>query len=82
MAREGGLPMDPNTSEATAEQLDFAHDGGEQQAGDYLVGYGVEEAEGMHEWADGGLVADPGTVPTRSAEPDARGHRRRGGKRT
>ena len=34
MAREGGLPMEPNTSEATAEQLDFAHDGGEQQAGD------------------------------------------------
>ncbi len=67
--------MDPNTSEATREQLDFAraqgdaygralaymtgtvaHDGGEQRAGDYLIGYAVEEAEGMYEWADGALV--------------------------
>ncbi len=75
MAREDGPPMDPNTSEATAEQLDFAreqgeaygralaymigtvaHDGGEQQAGDYLIGYAVEEAEGMYEWVDDGLV--------------------------
>jgi hypothetical protein len=29
-----------------------------------------------------GVIADPGTVPPRSAEPDARGHRRRGGERT
>lgn len=75
MTQNAGPPMDPNTSEATAEQLDFAraqgnaygrtlaymtgtvaHDGGEQRAGDYLIGYAVEEAEGMYEWADGALV--------------------------
>lgn len=33
-----------------------AHDGGEQDAGDYRVGYAVEEAEGMYELADGRLV--------------------------
>ncbi len=33
----------------------IANDGGEQQAGDYLIGYAVEEAEGMYEWRDGGL---------------------------
>ncbi len=32
-----------------------AHDGGEQRAGDYLVGYAVEEAEGMYEWTQEGL---------------------------
>jgi Fe2+ transport protein len=32
-----------------------AHDGGEQEAGDYSVGYAVEEAEGMYEWVDGRL---------------------------
>jgi hypothetical protein len=35
---------------------DVAHDGGEQEAGHFLVGYAVEEAEGMYEWTDGGLV--------------------------
>lgn len=68
MARQDGPPMDPNTSEATAKQLDLARaqgeaygnaltymtgtvadDGGEQRAGDYLVGYAVEKAEGMYE---------------------------------
>ena len=72
---EQGPPMDPNTSEATQEQLDHAraegraygeslaymtgtvaHDGGEKRAGDYLVGYAVEEAEGMYEWYDGALL--------------------------
>lgn len=73
-------PMDPDTSEATAEQLDLAreqgdaygralqhmttrvaHDGGEQEAGPYRIGYAVEEAEGMFEWTDDGLVwRDPG----------------------
>lgn len=67
-------PMDPNTSEATAPQLELAvaqgdaygralaymtdevaHDGGQQHAGDYLVGYAVEEAEGMYAWVDGEL---------------------------
>jgi hypothetical protein len=33
-----------------------ADDGGIQPAGEYLVGYAVEEAEGMYEWADGELV--------------------------
>jgi len=38
-----------------------AHDGGEQEAGDYLIGYAIEEAEGMYEWTDGSLVwRDPG----------------------
>lgn len=35
---------------------EVAHDGGEQTVGEYLVGYAVEEAEGMYEWADGELV--------------------------
>lgn len=35
---------------------EVAHDGGEQQAGDYLIGYAIEHAEGMYEWVDGGLV--------------------------
>lgn len=38
-----------------------AHGGGVQAAGDYLVGYAVEEAEGMYSWVDGELVwQDPG----------------------
>ncbi len=68
-------PMDPNTDEADAKQLDLArqqgesyrralehmandvaHDGGMQEAGEYLIGYAVEEAEGMYEWEDGELV--------------------------
>ena len=32
-----------------------AHDGGEQPAGDYLIGYAIEAAEGMYEWTDDGL---------------------------
>ena len=35
---------------------DVAHDGGTQMAGEYLIGYAVEEAEGMYEWEDGELV--------------------------
>ena len=68
-------PMDPNTDEADAKQLDLArqqgesyrralehmandvaHDGGMQEAGEYLIAYAVEEAEGMYEWEDGELV--------------------------
>jgi hypothetical protein len=30
----------------------FASDGGEQQAGDYLIGYAVADAEGTYEWVD------------------------------
>jgi len=38
-----------------------ADDGGERRAGPYLVGYAVEEAEGMYEWAEGELVwREPG----------------------
>lgn len=72
--------MDPDTSEATARQLEYAceqgeaygrallymieevaHDGGEQPAGQYLIGYAVEEAEGMYAWEDGQLAwQEPG----------------------
>lgn len=39
----------------------MARDGGEQRAGDYLVGYAVEGAEGMYEWVGGALGwRDPG----------------------
>jgi hypothetical protein len=67
-------PMDPNTSEADAKQLELARsqgdaygqavehmatqvadDGGEQEAGDYRIGYAIEEAEGMYEFDDGEL---------------------------
>lgn len=73
-------PMDPDTDEADARQLDLAraqgeaygaalahmttevaHDGGEQEAGHYRIGYAVEEAEGMYEWIDEDLVwREPG----------------------
>lgn len=73
-------PMEPDTSEASAQQLELAraqgaaygealkhmaqevaHDGGEQPAGEYLIGYAVEEAEGMYRWEDGELVwQEPG----------------------
>jgi hypothetical protein len=29
-----------------------ADDGGTQEAGDYMIAYAIEEAEGMYEWAD------------------------------
>ena len=67
-------PMEPDTSEASARQLELAraqgdaygralehmtgevaHDGGEQESGHYRIGFAVEEAEGMYEWADGEL---------------------------
>ena len=35
---------------------DVAHDGGMQEAGEYLIAYAVEEAEGMYDWEDGELV--------------------------
>ena len=68
-------PMDPNTDEADAKQLELAKkqgaayrealehmanevadDGGMQEAGEYLIGYAIEEAEGMYDWVDGDLV--------------------------
>jgi hypothetical protein len=40
---------------------EVAEDGGEQRAGPYLIGYAVEEAEGMYEWSDGELLwREPG----------------------
>ena len=40
---------------------EVADDGGLTQAGEYLVGYAVEEAEGMYAWEDGELRwQDPG----------------------
>ena len=35
---------------------EVAHDGGQQRAGDYLVGYAVEQAEGMYRLVDGELA--------------------------
>lgn len=68
-------PMDPNTDEATAEQLDharaqggaygdaldlmtqkIAHDGGEKHDGDYLIGYAIEEAEGLYRFDGDELI--------------------------
>ncbi len=52
--------------DAYGEALEYmtgtvAHDGGQQRSGDYLVGYAVEEAEGMYEWVDGELAwREPG----------------------
>lgn len=34
---------------------EVAKDGGEQRAGDYLVGYAIEDAEGMYHWTGDGL---------------------------
>ncbi|HET9103259.1 MAG TPA: iron transporter, partial [Solirubrobacteraceae bacterium] len=40
-----------------------ADDGDQQRAGEYWIGYAVEEAEGMYEWQDGELVwREPGTA--------------------
>ncbi len=35
---------------------EVADDGGQKPAGDYVVAYAVEKAEGMYAWQDGGLV--------------------------
>jgi hypothetical protein len=32
---------------------EVAHDGGEQEAGHYRIGYALEEAERMYEWTGG-----------------------------
>jgi hypothetical protein len=45
MAREQGKTLEKALKHMTQEE---AHDGGEVAAGDYLVGYAVEEAEGLH----------------------------------
>jgi hypothetical protein len=44
---------------------EVADDGGEARAGDYVISYAVEEAEGMYDWVDGALVwQDPGETTT------------------
>ncbi|KAE8764855.1 iron transporter [Georgenia thermotolerans] len=35
---------------------EVAHDGGEQEAGQYRIGYAIEDAEGMYHFHDGDLV--------------------------
>lgn len=35
---------------------EVADDGGEQHAGEYLIGYAIEKAEGVYEWRDGELA--------------------------
>lgn len=81
MARDQEAPpMDPNTDEATAKQLDLAreqgeaygralthmatgvaHDGGEQEADPYRIGYAIEKAEGMYARVDSALAwQEPG----------------------
>lgn len=52
--------------DAYGESLEYmtdtvAHGGGQVEAGNYLIGYAVEEAEGMYEWNDGDLTwVEPG----------------------
>lgn len=55
------LEMARRQGEAYGEALELmtgkvAHDGGQRRAGDYLVGYAVEEAEGMYRPAAGELA--------------------------
>ena len=53
LAREQGEAYGRALAYMTGE---VAHDGGEQEAGHYLIGYAIEEAEGMYEWSEGELV--------------------------
>lgn len=53
LARDQGSAVE-RALEHMAEEV--ATDGGETRAGDYLVGYAVEEAEGMYHLRDGELV--------------------------
>lgn len=65
---EAGLELGRAQGEAMTPTLrhmidDVAHDGGEQAAGEYLVAYAVEEAEGMYVPRNGRLEwQDPGEV--------------------
>lgn len=57
---ERQLEIARQEGEAYLEALEYmatevAHDGGKQEAGDYVVGYAIEEAEGMWTYRDGGL---------------------------
>lgn len=52
---------DAYTKALTHMAQDVANDGGTQRAGEYVVGYAVEEAEGMYSWDGGELVwQEPG----------------------
>lgn len=52
LAREQGDALQRAIDEMTESE---AHDGGEKRAGDYLIGYAVEEAEGLYRLEDGEL---------------------------
>ncbi|MBX6762242.1 MAG: iron transporter [Rubrobacteraceae bacterium] len=52
LAREQGKALQKALEHMTREVAD---DGGEKRAGDYLVGYAVERAEGMYHMRDGRL---------------------------
>lgn len=52
MARAQGDALQRALEHMTQQE---AHDGAEKRAGDYLVGYAVEEAEGMYHLRDGAL---------------------------
>ena len=59
-ATEQGLELAREQGEAVGRaarhmMFEVAHDGGEQPAGDYIVGYAVEEAEGMYHLEGGEL---------------------------
>jgi hypothetical protein len=58
MAREQGQALERALRHMTGEE---AHDGGEVAAGDYVVAYAVEEAEGMHVMQGGHLTWTPPT---------------------
>lgn len=53
LAREQGEAYGRALRHMTDE---VAHDGGVRTVGHYLIGYAVEEAEGLYEWVDGELV--------------------------
>jgi hypothetical protein len=60
-ADEKQLELARKQGETYREALDYmaqevAHDGGTKTADQYLVGYAVEEAEGMYMWEGDGLV--------------------------
>jgi len=52
LAREQGEALQRAIDNMTKKE---AHDGGEQSAGDYLIGYAVEEAGGLYHLQDGEL---------------------------
>lgn len=58
-ATERQLELAREQGDAYGRALEYmtgsvAHDGGEQEAGHYRIGYAIEEAEGMYEWLDAG----------------------------